>query len=635
MLSENNEISSTEKLLDAIRGNNPPPVPDKTSATSTLSPITRGFKSYWAGIIPSKESITVGIDIGYAHLRLVKIEQLPNQKWRLLDYKRVPFDPDLPEDTSKFDNFMKSALTEFCGHLKEFKIWSIISAARADVRHFMIPRAAKKQIEKTVYWKLKKEADFDEKETIFDFRVQDEVVEKGVSKIEVIAYTAPMREVEEAKNLFLRIGFPLAGISIAPFAIQNLLKSGWMPASDQTVTNLHIAHNWSHIDIFSNGNLVLTRGIKTGVNSMIESLMEKFNDSKKEFSLELPGKLTGEKEQPLSGGFDSGVAMDIGQAQKVLFSLNPDSPPLSEEDIGFHLKKEEILGMISPAVDRLVRQVERTFKHYTTTFKVESIDKIYNSGGIHFYGPLIDYICEKLGIDMEINDPFDPAKTPFLCAVAPSESVSDRAPFVLAVGMALSDNTRTPNFIFTSKDKKKHARITRIKQCVSVAFMLIIVVSAGFFWWLASSGEQKKAELARLNQQLNQYTPRVNKNSILQMAVRLKKKHQSLKEYSEQLLVIAAISELSALNPSNIRLINITADMGSFSANKSNDAKKRLVVEGIILGKNQIFESSLVGYIMRLEGSPVFSAPVVNKSTIESYGEEGDVLHFTIELKLV
>lgn len=630
MLSQNNEISSTEKLLDAIRGNNPLPAPDKTPAASTFSPITRGFKSYLAGIIPFKEPVTIGVDIGYADLRLVKIKQLPDPKWQLLDFRRVPFNVDLSEETPEFDDFLKSSLTEFCGPLKEFKIWSIMSAVRADVHYFLIPEAAKKQIEKTVYWKLKKEADFDEEESLFDFRVQDEVVEKGVTKIVVIAYTAPKKEVEETKNLFLRIGFPLAGISIAPFAIQNLLKTGWISAPDQTITNLHIAHDWSRINIFFKGKLVMTRGIKTGVNSMIESLMERFNERKKEFSLEV----TGQRERPLTVGFDAEI-MNVGQAQKLLFSLNPDSTPLTEKDIGFQLKKEEILEMISPAVNRFVRQVERTFKHYTTTFKVESIGKIYNSGGVHFYGSLIDYIGEKLGFDMEINDPLNPAKNPFLGAVTPPESVSDRAPFALAVGMALSDNIRTPNFIFTYKDKKKHTSITRIKQCVSVAFMLTIAISAGFFWWLTGSGEQKKEELVRLNQQLNQYTPRVNKDSILQMAAGLKKKHQRLKEYSEKLLVNVAIGELSTLTPSNIRLLSITADMGSVSANKSMDAEKRLVVDGIILGKKEMFETFLVGYMMRLEGSPVFSASVVNKGAIEPYGEEGDVLYFTIELKLV
>jgi len=327
--------------------------------------------------------------------------------------------------------------------------------------------------------------------------------------------------------------------------------------------------------------------------------------------------------------------MNIGQAQKVLFSLNPDSPPLSEEDIGFHLKKEEILGMISPAVDRLARQVERTFKHYTTTFKVESVGKVYNSGGVHFYGPLIDYIAQKLGVDMEINDPFDSAKTPFLGAVAPPESVSSRAPFALAVGMALSDNIRTPNFIFTHKDKKKHARITLIKQCISVAFMLLIIASVGFFGWLASSGEQKKVELARLNQQLDQYSPCVNKDLILQAATRLKKKQQGFKKYSEKLLLNAAIGELSALASSNIRLLSITVDLGSVSANKSMNVEKRLVLEGIILGESDMLETYLVAYAMRLEGSPIFSAPAVNKGAVESYGGEGDALYFTIELKLV
>ena len=610
MLSQNDEISSTEKLLDAIRGNDPALV--KTPVISTLSPITSGFKSYLAKIIPSKEPVTVGVDIGYTDLRLVKIKQLPDRKWRLLDYRCMPFEPQ-PKGTPEFANFLKSALTEFCGPSKRLNIWSIISAA-VDVRHIRIPRVSKKQVANVVYWTLKKEALFDEKETVFDFDVQGDVIEKGIRKIAVTAYTAPKQGVEEIKSLFSKSGFTLTGITISPFALQNLFRTGWIPTFDQTVASLHIGHDWSRIDIFSRGSLVLTRGIKTGVNSIIESLMEGVNESKKEISLS---------------------PMDMEQARKALFSLSPAFPPLAEEDAGFQLKEQEIFDMIRPAVDRLVRQVERTFEHYTVTLGNESVGKVYISGAINTYTPLVDYIGDQLGVDTNLFDPLDPAGIPFLGAVTPPESVTERTPFVPAVGLALSDNTHTPNLIFTHKDKEKQASITRINRGIFAAFILFAAICLGIFWHLENSIDQKKATIAQLQQEMAQYSPRVDQTLILQMAAKAKKNQQSLKENSKKFLAMAVVGELSTLTPSNIRLLSIRAYLGNVIEDKNKEAEKNLVVDGIILGDYRRLEAFLARYMMRLKSSPIFSSPVIQKSALEHYDEEGKVLHFTLKLKLV
>ena len=93
----------------------------------------------------------------------------------------------------------------------------MMPTARVDVRHVRIPKVTKKQTDNVVYWTAKKEAPFDEKEMIFDFKLQGEVVEQGIPKLAAMVYTAPRQEVEELKNLFSRIGWPLKGIRIRPF----------------------------------------------------------------------------------------------------------------------------------------------------------------------------------------------------------------------------------------------------------------------------------------------------------------------------------------------------------------------------------------------------------------------------------
>ena len=637
MISQNDEISSTEKLLDTIRSNDTS-IEDKIPAVSPATPSTIAEKSFLermlsskdflAKILPSKESITIGIDIGYNELSFVKIKNLPDKKWRLMSLRSVSFKPGIPSETADYEDLLKTSLSEFCGPLEEdLNIWCIISAGRVDVKRFLIPRVPKKQLENTVFWKVKKEFRFDEKESIFDYRVQDEIIEKGAHKIAILAYIAPKNEVKEIKDLFSRIGFPLTGVSIAPFAVQNLFSTGWIKTTEDTATNLHIGHDWSRIDIYSKGNLVSTRGIKSGVNSMIQSIMDGYNERIKTTSiLEMAGE-----EDESGKGADQ---MDMEQARKVLLSLRSDLPPLTEKDTGYQLKEEEIFELIQPAVGRLVRQVERTFEHYIATFDDESVGKVYNTGRVHFYGPLIDHIGKQLGIEMEVNDPLDPDKNPYLGDVTVPESVSIRAVYALAVGITLSDNDYTPNFIFTYKDKKRKNTIAIISRSIFFTTMLTLSIAFGFFLWALSSGGQKQDEAVSLSHQLEQLGPRVNKDLVLQMAAQIKDKHQRLKEYSERFRAIAVINEISALTPSNIKLLSLTIDLGGVPVGKSEMVGKTLLLDGIITGEPQMYETSLVGYMMKLEDSPIFSTPKVFKGALKPYGEEGDVLCFTIELKL-
>ena len=205
------------------------------------------------------------------------------------------------------------------------------------------PKSRKNRLDNVVYWTAKKEAPFDEKEMIFDFKLQGEVIEQGIPKLAAMVYTAPRQEVEELKNLFSRIGWPLTGITIAPFSIQNLFRTEWIPSPEGTIASLFIGTDFSRIDIYAEGNLVMTRDIRAGLNSLVDALADWFNEMKTN---------------------PDGPALTPEQGRKILQSLSPDSPPLQETDAGFGLGKEAIFEKIEPALDRLARQVERTFEHY-------------------------------------------------------------------------------------------------------------------------------------------------------------------------------------------------------------------------------------------------------------------------------
>jgi len=629
-LAKHDKISSTEKLLNLIRSNNT--TADKTLNTLDPPQSTRIRKSISTKIIPFKRSITVGVDIGHHDLKMVKVTQYSDKRWKLLDYMKIPFESQITKESSEFPDFLKSTLTKFCGHSKRIKIWTLMSSAHAEIHHLRIPKVGTKKIANAVYWTLKKETSFKENGTIFDFEVHGYVMEKGIPKIAVVACATPKKEVEKVKSLFSKTGFRLTGLSTAEFAYQNLFRTKWISTAEKTIACLYIGEERSRIDIFASGNLAFTRGIKFGMNSIIESFVEGFNEREK-------GKILRDIDMPegentsAPKSFEKERPVNIDEARKILLSLSPDYPPLTEEDAGFHLKEEEIFEMIIPAVERLIRQIERTFEHYVVTLKNERIGKIFVSGGINAYRPLIDYINDQLGLAVDIIDPLAP-EIPFLDGISSPTSVSERVSFAPAVGIALSDNTHTPNLTFTYKDKEKLVSIRHINRGIFAAFIIIIAVFMGIFLWQGRIKELKKAKIFQLQKEISQYIPKVNQESLMLMASKYNKKQKDLKEYSMKYLGMAIIKDLTMKTPSNIRLLSITGNFGSIIENKAKDTPKILEVDGIILGNRDLFDSSLAGYLIKLKDSSLFNQLSIIKNEVEVY-EEREALHFILNIQLV
>jgi hypothetical protein len=243
-------------------------------------------------------------------------------------------------------------------------------------------------------------------------------------------------------------------------------------------------------------------------------------------------------------------------------------------------------------------------------------------------------------------DPFDPG-TDFWEDTSPPSSLSDRLAYTAALGLALSSNSRTPNLIYTYRDKELEARVASINRGVFIAFMLTISLLSAFYLWQGRMMESNQRKLADLEQQLAQYKPLVDQNLVVQTASKVKAQNQVLKEQCKDYLAVAVLSDLSALTPSNIRLTGVVMDLGraqpdttkgqqkSQGKEQAQGSGKSVVVEGVVVGDRQSMEASLAQYLMKLGGSPIFVDPGVHSSVVESYDEEGEVLRFTLKMGLM
>jgi type IV pilus assembly protein PilM len=603
------EISSTEKLLDLIRKKGGHPEPSVSKPSEPSAPRDSFFSSL-SNIVPLRKTLMIGVDIGHLTLRLVKTAQISGKKWTLIDFASVPFGHLESRDNPRFPAFLKSEIEKFCD-ISNSQIWAIASAAQFDVRQISIPRLEKKEIANAVYWTLQKEMPFEEKETLFDFEVQGEVVERGAPKWLVTVYMLPKQDVEKLRRIFSQAGLVLSGMTTTPFALQNIFQTGLVPTPDETFASLFIGNNFSRIDIYKNAKLVLTRGIKAGAGSMVESLMEEFNEKK-------AGKAG---------------PMDAEQARKVLFSISPDSEPLKGDDAGFALPETEIFELISPALERLIRQVERTIDYYVHKTGVDSIQKIYITSAMNVSRSLTEYVGQQLGVESDIFDPVSGEMSSTGNAIA-AASLSERIAFAPALGAAISDNAYTPNLIYTSKERRKPERIAFINRMIFVGFIIAFLVCSGVMVHLGYSGYKKKAAIAALEGEISRFKPYIDRDVILKMTEQLRQKQQITRAYSKRYLGMAAIAELSLLTPQEIRLLSLKADLGGIdSSGKTKASSQNVEVEGVVLGERKDLEGALAGYVMKLGASPVFKRVDIRKSHFATY-RDSDFLRFVIDIKL-
>ncbi len=608
------DINSTEKLLNVIRGKNEGYSEQAGKPKGTLFP-KKSAKTINISIhkgLSDKKRFTVGVDIGQEFISLAKTVKSSDGRPVLIDQKMIQYSHLTSKGSSEFNSLLKSSLVAFCGSIADCNIWTMMPAGEVNVQYIKIPHVSKKQLENVIFWTAKKEMSIDEKDFIFDFELQGEIIDQGISKYLVMVYTAPKAEIERAKTLFSNIGISLTGITIAPFAIQNIFRSKWMPASEETFASLFIGNDFSRIDIYSKDNLVMTRGIKTGTSSMMEAIADSV--------LEKTGHLKLEKDE----------------TKKILFSLSPDSEKLSDTDAGYDLREEEILEMIFPVWERLARQIERTLEYYTSSIGYEKVEKLYISSAMNVYNPLLIYISDQLGIKTEFFDPF---KKQTASSFYESLSLSEKVSLVPVLGLSFSDNIRTPNAIFTYLEKNKEIRIKQINRRIFASFAAALIICIITLGYQAAEINILGKKRVKLEKELALFNPLLSTDKISKMANEVKTQKQISRQYVQRYLGVATIGEFAALTPQNIRLINIKINTGGIGLAKINPDKTAketgddIIVEGVIFGERDVLDSSLAQYVMKLENSPMLRQISVQKSGIITF-KKSEVLHFTLSAKL-
>lgn len=625
-LAKPDEISSTEKLLDHIRRDGSG---SANGAVPVSSVSSRKAGSSFFPVFRLRKPVTIGVHIGESGLRLVKIRREGGGSVVISGFSTVSYKAPVFPDHEEFAKFLGSSIKDFCQTAEHCRIWSTLAPEGTAVRCLKLPNVSRKEIPNAAYWTFKKEAPFDEADSVFDYEILGQIMEDGVAKVEVLGCIAEKAEIARMRRLFESSGYPLRGLTTPAVGFLNFLKNGWVDTKGDNLCTLHIEKGSSRIDIFkSSGSLVLSRDIRTGSNSMLDAIAQ---------GAQAAGAIEALK----------GIEFEVAEAAPE----KPGIPPEGEKGSGpqdgiahyiSRMGEEAVFQLMLPALDRLTRQVERTLKHFSLNHNNESVNQVFISGEVGNFERFTRYMGDTLGIPIHRADPFMIAGDD----VARPAQLSERIAYSTAAGAALCDDARSPNFLYSQKEKEKRTKVHRSGRLILYALVSLMIASLGYYVYQQRLIGQKTRRVEALSAQLKTFSPHVDKPDILGAMRAIGESRLKLQSLVKKYTGLALLSDLAHQVHPAVRLLHMELVIAlkeptreTKPEEKKNAAVKApeqrlLKLEGIVTGSRANFESDLTEYLIGLKNSPLLSNPKVEKRAYE-YFENEEVLRFTATLDVV
>ncbi|HEX5680861.1 MAG TPA: pilus assembly protein PilM, partial [Desulfobacterales bacterium] len=377
----------------------------------------------------------------------------------------------------------------------------------------------------------------------------------------------------------------------------------------------------------------LSRGIKAGIRAMTDALQKEIEQNWFELSLAKSPTSDLNRIQAIK----QRLKQELDAAHNVFFGAIHAEAGSEPDDKQLAVREERIFQMIRPALERLVRQIERTIRHFALNFDNTRVEKIYVSSGVRPHPRILDYIGNELGLPVEIISPFADGTDLVTLRELPG-SRPEQSAFAPAMGMAMATNPATPNFLFTHKDKGKVDSTRRINRGICAACAAGVLLCIGTAFWQERQIQVRDTQKLGLQAQLSAFQVRVDRNLILKLLDQVRAQNQSLQGIGSSYLGVGVLGEVANVTPPSVRLLGISAKLGAAGkpapGAKPEPPKKVLVLDGVITGDRMSLESDLAGYLMTLKNSPLFKQPTITRKAVEML-DNRQVMRFTAQMELV
>ncbi|MFH1202140.1 MAG: pilus assembly protein PilM [Candidatus Omnitrophota bacterium] len=337
-----------------------------SKVTPFITKITKKF---------GKKEFVLGIDIGSSSVKIVQFKKL-EAGGLLLVYANI-----VEINQQEGQNAKINALNRALGGIdpKKAKSISVINCPGTFTLELSVPYMSHSELAEAVKWQARKFIPFIAEDTEVDFKIQEEVLDKGAKKFKVLVSISPKKTVTEHLALLNQLGIRPAGFIPVPLALKSLVER-LNPPKEETLAVLEMGASITELVIFKGTNPVFNRKIPVTGADFTNSLKTTLASEKGRFELNLE---EAEKIKRLAG-----IPQVAGQ-----------------ELIEGKISASQMLSLIRPVLERLSSQVIQSLDYYYESWSPEKINRLVICGGAAKLKGLAAYLSGELNMKVELSEP--------------------------------------------------------------------------------------------------------------------------------------------------------------------------------------------------------------------------------------
>lgn len=347
------------------------------------------------------------VDVGRASLKIAYFLRSPS-RLELLDYSLEKLNPE-EDNVGQITDFIRSFLKKNSLSIDE-TILSISDTVSVAMKYCVLPALAKKEILPAAIWQLKDEAPFDLNLAYSDWRVVKEFTDEEGARHQGIIFVFSRKEaVEKYLSCLHQCNLYACAIVASALNYIDILKG---IAEDKRFTCemvLDLEYLDSILNLYIDKKLYFTRYLPVSVDSFTRSLI---------------GTLFSDKGK---------VELTLKEAEEIRDTVGI---PLDETaSIRDNLQASQIISLIRPILENLVREAKQSITYFTENLKERPPQIIYLVGLGANLKNLDTYLGKELG--------FPVARLPFpkvldTSRIDPARLAKDQSQIVSCVGATLS-----------------------------------------------------------------------------------------------------------------------------------------------------------------------------------------------------
>ena len=316
------------------------------------------------GLFGSKELI--GLDIGSSSIKLVHLKVV-GKDCSVKKFGVSPLPPDAIVDGAIMDQAsviegIKTAMREM--KVREKEVATSLSGHSVIIKKVVLPTTTPEELEESIHWEVEQYIPFDIKDVKIDFQVIGPLKEDP-SKMDVLLVAVKTDLVNDYISVVKDAGLSPAIVDIDSIAAGNAFEFCHPVTDEQVPMVINVGASFMNVNILHSGVPLFTRDVPMG-----------------------GGMYTSEIQKQLAVSFETAEALKLGTK--------------SADD------RAEKLGDVMKSVSGvLATEAQRSYNFFSATYPDRLVTKVFLTGGAAKSRYLKEMMAEKIGIEVEIFNPFE------------------------------------------------------------------------------------------------------------------------------------------------------------------------------------------------------------------------------------